>query len=364
MRIDSDDADFDNSRDPNESSVGDDMPDLFTSTSVTADVLSSSLLGETPGVDLWQARRHLLDTKDLTRVEVECAIRFAAICKSLCKMEIAPLPVLNSKTVANLFYENSTRTRSSFELAARKLGATVLNLDIQSSSVAKGETLVDTAQTMIAMGVDAIVQRHSSSGSAQQLAEILNDKVHILNAGDGWNAHPTQGLLDLFTMLEVLPDLNGAKVAIIGDISHSRVARSNIWLLKLFGAQVHLSGPPTLMPPDISKLGVTVHNQLEPAIEDADFIITLRIQMERQKKGEIPSLSEYKKLYRLDHHRMKLAKPTAKVMHPGPVNRGVELTDLLADDQELSLIRTQVTNGVAVRMAILYLLLAPKEAKR
>jgi aspartate carbamoyltransferase catalytic subunit len=343
--------------------IRDDMPDLSMSTPLSLDALSSNLMLDTPGVDLWRARRHLLDTKDLTKVEVECALRFAAVCKKLCQLEIAPLPVLNSKVVANIFYENSTRTRSSFELAARRLGATVLNLDVQSSSVAKGETLLDTAQTLIAMGVHAIVQRHASSGSAHRLSEAFHDKVHVLNAGDGWNAHPTQGLLDLFTMLEVMPDLCGAKVAIVGDISHSRVARSNIWLLKLFGAHIHLAGPPTLMPPEISKLGVTVHNQLEPAIEDADFVIALRIQLERQKKGEIPSLSEYKKLYRLDHHRLKLAKPTARVLHPGPVNRGVELTDHLADDPELSLIRTQVANGVAVRMAVLYLLLASKEAK-
>lgn len=340
------------------------MPDLSVTTPVSADSLSPYLKDDMPGVDLWKARRHLLDTKDLTRPEVECIIAFAAVCKKLYQMDMAPLTVLSKKTIANVFYENSTRTRTSFELAARKLGATVVNLDIESSSVAKGETILDTAQTLVSMGVHAIVQRHSSSGSAQQVAACLPDKVHLLNAGDGWNAHPTQGLLDLFSMLAVRPDLSGAKVAIVGDVAHSRVARSNIWLLKLFGADIHLAGPPTLMPAEIAKLGVTVHNNLEPAIEQADFVIALRMQLERQQKGLIPSLSEYKKLYRLDHQRLKLASPGVRVMHPGPVNRGVEITCDLASDPELSLIGTQVTNGIAIRMAALHLLLADKEVSR
>jgi aspartate carbamoyltransferase catalytic subunit len=289
-------------------------------------------------------------------------LKLATLFKKRFETDARPLDALAASTVANIFYENSTRTRSSFELAARRLGATVLNLDVETSSVTKGETIVDTAQTLVAMGVDAIVQRHAGSGSAHQLAGTLPGNVHIVNAGDGWHAHPTQGLLDLMSMLEAKPDLTGSKVAIIGDITHSRVARSIIWLLKLFGAETHLCGPPTLMPAEISQLAVTVHNRLEPAIEKADFIMTLRMQLERQKKGLIPGLSEYKKLYRLDHQRLQLANPAVKVMHPGPVNRGIEITDQLAADSKYSLIKTQVTNGVAVRMAVLYLLLAPEQS--
>lgn len=340
------------------------MPDLFVSKPVSPETLSAYLKDDLPGVDLWKARRHLLDTQDLTRAEVDCLIGFASICKKLYRMDIGPLPVLSTKVVANLFYESSTRTRCSFELAAKRLGASVLNLDTASSSVAKGETLSDTGETLVAMGVHTIVQRHSSSGSAHHLAAILGDRVHVINAGDGWHAHPTQALLDLFSMLEVVPDLSGTKVAIVGDITHSRVARSNIWLLKLYGAQIHVAGPPTLVPAELSRLGITVHNQLEPAIEQADFIISLRMQLERQKHGLIPSLGEYKKYYRLDHHRVRLAKPTVKIMHPGPVNRGIEITDELASDGNLSLISEQVSNGIAIRMAVLYLLMIFEEAGR
>ncbi len=334
------------------------MRDPSVSTLPPPEALSRFLTGEMPGVDLWRARRHLIGTRDLTRAEVDCLLSLTGICKKLVQMQAAPLAVLGNKVVANVFYENSTRTRSSFELAAGRLGATMLNLDVGASSVAKGETLADTAGTLVAMGVHAVVQRHPSSGSAHQLAEALGGKAHVVNAGDGWNEHPTQGLLDLFTMLEVCPDLTGVKVAIIGDITHSRVARSNIWLLKLFGADIHVAGPPTLIPADLARLGVTVHNHLDPAIEKARFIMALRMQLERQKAGLIPSLSEYKKLYRLDHHRLRLAADHARVLHPGPCNRGVEITDQLADDPALSLITTQVTNGIAVRMAVLYLLLA------
>lgn len=267
------------------------------------------------------------------------------------------MTVLAGRTVANIFYENSTRTRSSFEVAARRLGADVLNLDTKISSVTKGETLVDTARQLVAMRVSAIVQRHSASGSAHLLARELGQHVHVLNAGDGWNAHPTQGLLDLLTMTDVRADLQGAKVAIVGDITHSRVARSNIWLLKTMGANIHLAGPPTLVPPGISDIGVVVHNRLEPAIENADFVIMLRLQLERQTQGLVPSVGEYRKLFRLDHSRLKLAQPQVRVLHPGPVNRGIEMTDELVDDPYYSLIMEQVTNGVATRMAALYLLL-------
>ncbi|MGH9549218.1 MAG: aspartate carbamoyltransferase catalytic subunit, partial [Terriglobales bacterium] len=249
------------------------------------------------------------------------------------------------------------RTRSSFELAARKLGASVLNLDIKSSSANKGETIQDTARTLVSMGVNAVIQRHWASGSAHLLANALADKVHVINAGDGWNAHPTQALLDLFSMREVRPDLSGAKVAIIGDITHSRVARSNIWLLQKLGANVHVCGPPALVPKHMREVGVTVHARLEPALEGADFIIALRLQSERMQQGLIPSLSEYKALYRIDHERIKNASSTVRVLHPGPVNRGIEITEGLLDDPDLSLVRRQVANGIAVRMALLYILL-------
>lgn len=311
-----------------------------------------------PGVDSWKNRRHLLDTKDLSPDELQTLVSAATICKEMMHSGEGPQPLLTSRTIANLFYENSTRTRSSFELAAKRLGATVINLDIASSSVAKGETIVDTGRTLAAMAVDAFVQRHNCSGSAIQIARELGDRVHIINAGDGWNGHPTQALLDYFTMMEVRGSVKGAKVAIVGDITHSRVARSNMWLLTKMGADVHIAGPPTLLPPDLSSLGVTVHNKLEPAIEGANFIIVLRLQLERQKQGLIPSIGEYRRVYRMDHARLKLAAEGAKVMHPGPMNRDLEITHALADDTERSLVLTQVGNGVAVRMAVLYLLLA------
>src|SRR5262249_18924360 len=304
------------------------------STATPPSPADSFLALEVPGADLWRARKHLIDTRDLSRSEVDCIMAAAGICQRLYELTSKPLPVLEDRIMANLFYENSTRTRSSFELAARKLGASVLNLDIRTSSVTKGESITDTARTLVAMGVHAVIQRHASAGSAQQLAEALRDRVHVINAGDGWNAHPTQALLDLYSMLIVKPDFAGSKVAIIGDITHSRVARSNLWLLKLFGADIHLAGPPTLIPAELASLGVTVHNRLEPAIEGCDFVMALRLQLERQVQGLIPSLAEYRKLYRLDHHRVRLAKPSVKVLHPGPVNRDVEITGALADDPE------------------------------
>lgn len=305
----------------------------------------------------WKQRRHLLETRNLTRPELDCFLDVAKVCKQSHKSG-PPLAVLAGKTIAHIFYENSTRTRSSFEMAARQLGADVQNLDTKVSSVTKGETIVDTARQLVAMRVSAIVQRHSASGSAHLIARELGDKVHVLNAGDGWNGHPTQGLLDLLTMTEIRPKLDGLKIAIVGDITHSRVARSDIWLLKTLGANIHLAGPPTLIPPAISDLGVVVHNQLDPAIENADFIIMLRLQLERQTQGLIPSIGEYRRLFRLDHQRIKLAQPDVRILHPGPVNRGIEMTDELVDDPYYSLISTQVTNGVAARMAALYLLLA------
>lgn len=313
------------------------------------------------GLAQWRTRRHLLDTKDLSKDELSTVLNAASICKEMMDQKEGPQALLPNVTIANVFYENSTRTRSSFELASKRLGATVLNLDIASSSVAKGETIADTGRTLIAMSVDALVQRHQSSGAAQQMAQQLGDRVHIINAGDGWNAHPTQALLDYFTMTQIRGELSGAKVAIIGDITHSRVARSNIWLLKKLGVDVHVSGPPTLMPCDLQEFGVTVHNRPEPAIENADFVMVLRLQLERQKQGLIPSIGEYRRLYRIDHSMLKLASKDARVFHPGPMNRDLEISSELADDQSRSMITTQVANGVAMRMAVLYLLLSSGE---
>lgn len=316
-----------------------------------------------PGVHLWTQRRHLLDTKDLNEEELEAVLHAARICKEMTVNGEGPQPILSTKTVANLFYENSTRTRSSFELAAKRLGATVINVDIASSSVAKGETIIDTGRTLTAMSVDCLVQRHHASGSALQITREFGDQVHVINAGDGWNAHPTQALLDYFTMWEIKGHMKGHKVAIVGDITHSRVARSNIWLLKTMGADVHIAGPPTLLPPKLEKLGVSFHTSLEPAIKDAQFVMVLRLQLERQQQGLIPSIGEYKRLYRLDHERVALAQPDAKVFHPGPMNRDIEISHALADDIDRSLVRTQVANGVAVRMAVLHLLLANRNRK-
>jgi aspartate carbamoyltransferase catalytic subunit len=313
------------------------------------------------GLDIWRQRRHLLDTKDMSPEELEVALKAAKLCKEMIASGEGPQPLLANKTIANLFYENSTRTRSSFELAAKRLGATVINVDIASSSVAKGETISDTGRTLTAMAVDALVQRHHCSGSALQIAREFGDQVHVINAGDGWNSHPTQALLDYFTMWEISGHVKGMKIAILGDITHSRVARSNIWLLKTMGADIQIAGPPTLIPPELSKLGVSIHTRLEPAIENADFIMVLRLQLERQQQGLIPSIGEYKRLYRLDHARLKLANEHVKVFHPGPMNRDIEIAHALADDMERSLVRTQVANGVAMRMAVLYLLLANRE---
>jgi aspartate carbamoyltransferase catalytic subunit len=311
----------------------------------------------TPSNNLaWSGRRHLLDTKDLTVEEAEYLFALARKFKEGGGRAV-PLPqVILGRTVANVFYENSTRTRSSFEIAGKTMGLNVVNLDVGASSVSKGETIEDTARTLAAMSVDIVVQRHSSSGAAHQLAQLIGDKIQVVNAGDGANAHPTQALLDALTMLEIKGSLKGAKVAIIGDINHSRVARSNLWLLKKLGANVHFAGPPTLMPKQIAAFGCQVHVKVEDALKDADFVMVLRLQLERQATGLIPSIDEYARLYRIDHNRLSYAKTGVKVMHPGPMNRDIEITNALADDPHYSLISQQVANGLAIRMATLFAL--------
>ncbi len=302
-------------------------------------------------------RKSLLSTRDLLKEEIDLILITAKSFSEILTRSVKKVPTLRGKVIINLFYENSTRTRSSFELAGKYLSGDVTNFSISTSSVKKGETLQDTAQTLIQMGADAVIIRHQHSGIPFQLAKLMPDNISLINAGDGTNEHPTQALLDLYTMKEVLDNVSGRKIVIVGDILHSRVARSNIWLLQKLGMDIHVCGPPTLLPKSFADYGVKVHWDLKEAIKDADIIMTLRLQMERQSKGLIPSLDEYHRLFGLDHEKIKLAKKNVKLLHPGPMNRGVEVTSELADDENYSLINKQVSNGVSIRMALLYLLI-------
>ena len=307
--------------------------------------------------DFKWTRKNLLSTKDLLKEEIDLVLDTARSFSEIMTRPVKKVPALRGKVVINLFYENSTRTRSSFELAGKYLSADITNFSVSTSSVKKGETLQDTAQTLIQMGADAVIIRHEHSGIPFQLAEFLPPDISLINAGDGSNEHPTQALLDLYTIKEVFGDVSKLKIAIVGDVLHSRVARSNIWLLQKLGMDIHLCGPSTLLPKSFSDYGVKVHWNLNDAIKDADVIMVLRLQTERQTKGLIPSLDEYHKLFGLDHKKLTLAKKHVRVLHPGPMNRGVEITSELADDLKYSLINKQVSNGVAVRMALLYLLI-------
>lgn len=298
-------------------------------------------------------KQDLLGLKDLTAGQITHILDTAAAMKEVVIGPNKKTPHLQGKTVVNLFYENSTRTRMSFELAAKYMSANAANISSSGSSVAKGETLIDTAETINAMGTDILVMRHNMSGAPHLLAPIVN--ASVVNAGDGMNEHPTQALLDLLTMLEHKGHIEGLRVAIVGDVYHSRVVRSNIYGLTKLGAEVILGGPSTLMPKGIEKMGVKVCDNVHEAIVDADVVMGLRIQLERQKKGLFPSTREYFRFFGIDESRLKLAKPDAIVMHPGPVNRGVELATTVIDGDR-SVITNQVTNGVAVRMAVMYLL--------
>lgn len=301
-------------------------------------------------------RRHVIDSSSLSLEEVQEVLRTAHSFANILNRPIKKVPTLRGKVMVNMFYENSTRTRTSFELAGQYLSADVVNFSISTSSVKKGESLIDTAETLAAMGVDAVVIRHSSSGVCQQLVNYFGDRICVLNAGDGYHDHPTQGLLDLYSLQQRLPEVAGKKVVIVGDILHSRVARSNIHLLKLFGADVHVVAPSTLLPAHIEKLGCTAHTNIEEALEEADVVMCLRMQLERQKAGLIPALREYIRFYSITQERLdRFCKPDVLVMHPGPMNRGVEIASDVADNQQLSLITNQVTSGVAIRMALLYL---------
>lgn len=297
-------------------------------------------------------RKDLLGLEELSKEELELILDTAESFREISEREIKKVPALRGKTVVNLFYEPSTRTRMSFELAAKRLSADILNISTSSSSIVKGETLKDTARNIEAMRVDVIIMRHPAAGASLLLARSI--KPSVINAGDGSHEHPTQGLLDIFTIRRKKGKIKGLNVSIIGDITHSRVARSNIWGLTKLGANVTLCGPPTLIPPFVEKLGVKVTYDLEKALKDADVINLLRIQHERQKKNLFPSVREYALRFGINMDRLKDAKDDILIMHPGPINRGVELSQDAADGKN-SVILEQVTNGVAVRMAVLYL---------
>lgn len=303
-------------------------------------------------------QKDLLDLKDYSKEEIEIIFETARSFKEISKREVKKVPILRGKSIVSLFFENSTRTRASFELAGKRLSADTINIAGSSSSLSKGETLVDTARNIEAMSVDAIVVRHAVAGVPHALAKHVN--VPVINAGDGCRSHPTQALLDMFTIHEKLGKIEGLKVAIIGDILHSRVARSNIEGLKKLGAEVTVCGPSTLMPYGVEALDVKVSNNLIETIKDQDVIMLLRLQMERQKEQYLPSVREYAIEFGITTEKLKHAKKGVAIMHPGPTNRGVELSAEVADGED-SVILNQVTNGVAIRMAILYLLLGVKE---
>ncbi len=297
-------------------------------------------------------KRHLLGLEELTAEEITMILDTADTFKEVSTRSIKKVPALRGKTVVNLFFEPSTRTSSSFGLAARRLSADVISAGGKMSSSVKGETLVDTAKNIEAMGVDIIILRHSAPGSALHLSK--NISCSVVNAGDGPHEHPTQALLDIYTMREVLGRIEGLKVGIVGDITHSRVARSNIWALKKLGAEVYVSGPATLVPKGIEAMGARVCNNFDEIVEHCDVINMLRIQFERQEDAYLPSVREYSRLFGLNAERMKRAKRDVLVMHPGPMNRGVEISGSVADGEN-SVILQQVTNGLAIRMAVLYL---------
>ncbi len=298
-------------------------------------------------------RKDILGLYDLSAEEIDEILTTGLSMKKLLRQNIKKLPHLQGKSVTTLFYENSTRTRCSFELAAKYMGAHVVNIAAESSSVKKGETLVDTGKTLDAMKNDVIVIRHPMGGAPRLLANTV--KAHVVNAGDGMNEHPSQALLDMLTMRENFGKIEGLKVAILGDIRHSRVAKSNLFGLKKLGAEVTMYAPRTLIPTDIEKLGAKVCSSREEAAEGANVVMGLRIQLERQHGGLFPSLGEYARFYGVNDEVMKHAKKGALVMHPGPVNRGVELTSTLIDG-DTSRIEEQVLSGIAVRMAMLFLL--------
>lgn len=308
---------------------------------------------------VWQ-RKHLLGLEDLSREEILHILDTAATFSDVSTRSIKKVPALRGRVVVNLFFEDSTRTRVSFSLAASRLGADVIEFSAKVSSVSKGETLIDTARNIEAMGVDVIVIRHAAPGAPHYLARCVD--VPIVNAGDGAHEHPTQALLDMFTIREIKGKIEGLKVAIVGDIVHSRVARSNIWGLTKLGAEVTVVGPTTLVPKAIGKMGVKISHNLDEVLGEVDVINMLRVQRERITSNVFPSVEEYTSLFGLNGLRLNRAKKGILVMHPGPINRGIELTSDVADGKNSAILR-QVTNGLAIRMAVLFLVNQAHERK-
>ena len=298
-------------------------------------------------------RKDFLGLYGVSAEEINEILDTAVAMKDILTRTVKKVPTLRGKTVINLFYEPSTRTKFSFNLAAKRLSADVMSISKSSSSIAKGESLLDTAKTMEVMGADVVVIRHSAPGAAKFLAD--NISASVLNAGDGAHAHPTQALLDIYSIKEKLGEIAGLKVLIVGDIAHSRVARSNIWGLNKLGAEVAVAGPQTLIPREIEKMGVKVYSDLDRALDKVDVVNILRIQMERQESGLFPSIREYREIYGMNAERLKRIGKKAMIMHPGPMNRGIEIESSVADSSQ-SVITEQVKNGVAIRMALLYLL--------
>lgn len=302
-------------------------------------------------------RKHYLGTKDLSKEDIELILRTAEALKEVSTRDIKKVPALRGKTIINLFFEASTRTKTSFELAAKRLSADSISIATSASSTTKGETLKDTAKNLEAMNPDIIIIRHPHSGAPHMLANCL--KPSIINAGDGSHEHPSQAMIDLFTIKEKKKRIEGLKVCIVGDITHSRVARSDIYALTTMGAEVTIVGPPTLIPAEADKLGVNISYNFDKVVAESDVIIMLRIQLERMQANLFPSLREYSRLFGLNLQRLSKAKKDVMVMHPGPINRGIELAPEVADGP-YSVILNQVTNGIAVRMAMIYLLLGGK----
>jgi len=305
------------------------------------------------------ARKDLLGLEELSKQEIELILSTADSFKEVSSREIKKVPALRGKTVVNLFYEPSTRTRVSFEVAAKRLSADVINIATETSSVRKGETLIDTGKNIQALHADIIVMRHNYSGAAVVLARNLD--ISVINAGDGWHEHPTQALLDIFTLKEKLGRIEGLKVSIVGDIAHSRVARSNIWGLTKLGAEVTVCAPPMLIPPAIEELGVEVTHDLDHALKDADAVNVLRMQFERDGQDAFPKQMEYVRNFGITGERLQKARHGIIVMHPGPLNRGIEIASDVADGAN-SVILEQVTNGIAVRMAVLFLVAQGRDA--
>ncbi len=302
--------------------------------------------------------KDLLGLEYLSREDIELLLDTGDSFREILDRSIKKVPTLRGKTVVNLFYEPSTRTRVSFEIAAKRLSADVINIATETSSVKKGETLNDTGKNIEALKADVIVVRHNCSGAAAMLAR--NVKISVVNAGDGWHEHPTQGLLDIMTLRKKLGHIEGLKVSIVGDIAHSRVARSNIWGLTKLGAEVTVCAPSMLIPPGIEKMGVSITSNIDEALGDADAVNVLRMQFERDEKSMFPQQLEYFKMFGITEERLKKAKKNIVIMHPGPINRGIEISSKVADGAN-SVVLEQVTNGIAVRMAVLFWLSQVRE---